>query len=356
MSRENNLNAIRFIATIMVIAGHMGILSGNNGSTPIIFGQVIHAIGVKIIFIISGYLIASSWMADPDVIRYAIKRFFRLWPPLATCIIVSVIVVGPIFSELSVKEYLNSSMTWDYLKNVVFAIKFNLPGLFVNNPYPNAVNGSLWTLPIEVLLYIFIPIFLRCIEKLKQKDYIKIILSVCICSLSILQQKFFPNWSLKIAWVYITPTALTLIGYYTIGMVFTIPRLKKLLNLTLATMIVLIYKCFAVGWLKNEAVLFIILPYLILSWAFAPSGKLMKILSKIECTYSLYLYGFIVQQIVIYILMVRISTNLGYNTLLIICILITYGIALFSYWLVEKPMQVLSKRIISRYREITNKH
>ena len=32
--------------------------------------------------------------------------------------------------------------------------------MFVDNPYPAAVNGSLWSLPVEVLMYMLLPLLL----------------------------------------------------------------------------------------------------------------------------------------------------------------------------------------------------
>ena len=77
--RNNNFTIIRIIATVFVFAGHMGILMG--GSAPLLGGFRLHQLGVSILFLMSGYLITMSWMSDPNPLRFAVRRFFRLWPP-----------------------------------------------------------------------------------------------------------------------------------------------------------------------------------------------------------------------------------------------------------------------------------
>ena len=141
LNRNNNIAVIKFIAAIMVITGHMAYILGV--SLPIVLGTGIQIIGVKIFFLMGGYLITKSWLSDPIPKRYAEKRIMRLVPPLVMYTIIAILFSGIFLSTLSIKEYFTNPQTWRYLKNIVFCIEYSLPGVFENNIYPCAVNGSL---------------------------------------------------------------------------------------------------------------------------------------------------------------------------------------------------------------------
>jgi peptidoglycan/LPS O-acetylase OafA/YrhL len=67
-----------------------------------------------------------------------------------------VFVVGPLFTKLSLSDYFASSGTWRYLSNIIFRHEHFLPGVFEQLPL-KGVNGSLWTLAAEVMMYFSIP-------------------------------------------------------------------------------------------------------------------------------------------------------------------------------------------------------
>lgn len=73
---------------------------------------------------------------------------------------VTALVIGPIFTSLSIEEYFQSRQVYKYLLNAVpYRIEFILSGVFVDLPFQNGVNGSLWTLPIELLCYTYLLLF-----------------------------------------------------------------------------------------------------------------------------------------------------------------------------------------------------
>ncbi len=87
--------------------------------------------------------------------------------------------------------------------------------------------------------------------------------------------------------------------------------------------------------------------YTIFSFALMEKPTFAKYFSQADISYGLYLYGFFVQQIVVY-LFNKSSIVIGEIWLLVFCIGITCIIALLSFLCVEKPMQQLSKKILAR--------
>jgi peptidoglycan/LPS O-acetylase OafA/YrhL len=159
---RNNLNVVRLGAAILVLYGHSFIFLGL--PNPLFLSWLpLGVLGVYIFFTISGYLITESWDRDPNLLRFIARRMLRIFPGLIVCVFLSILVLGPVFTTLPLKKYLESQYTWGYLKNIGLYITYYLPGLFETNRVPNAVNGSLWSLPVEFLMYIFIAI-LGCLH------------------------------------------------------------------------------------------------------------------------------------------------------------------------------------------------
>ena len=192
-SRYNNLNIIRFAAALMVIYGHMFPLLGIPSFT--VLNTAISSIGVLIFFVISGYLISESYKRDTNALRYTIRRTFRIMPGLIFAILITALVIGPIFTSLPVREYFSNPNFLQYFKNMALNIHYNLPGVFEMNPYANAVNGSLWSLPVEVVMYIVMPIFLFAFSKCKKSNFWMVVITILVCLFNILLQNVWPDFN-----------------------------------------------------------------------------------------------------------------------------------------------------------------
>lgn len=349
-SRENNFNILRFLAALMVMAGHMAILDGT-GKVSLLWGQGVQSIGVKIFFLTGGYLISKSWLSDPNPIRYCVKRIMRIFPLLIFYVLVMTYLVGPVLSIYPYKEYIANGGT-EYIRNIIMYPIYNLPGVFINNPYPYAVNGSLWTLPVEMMLYILVPIVLILTNEKKRPGlkYVRIILIIGIYVARIIQMQMLPD-ARKVVWGTDLFQAFQLIPYYFIGMLFTFPEIQRRLNYQLALVFLLLYSCI---WMSlspsmNEAIFGLVFAYAFFSFALIENPYFGKAFRKYEFSYGIYIYGFPIQQLVI-----SVCQKYGVSLLTIeylgISVLLTFILALISSKLIELPCQKLTAYIIRKVK------
>ncbi|RYE79614.1 MAG: acyltransferase [Myxococcales bacterium] len=166
MSRKNNLDLIRFCAAVAVMISHSVPLSlGRGQAEPLEHftrGQASLGRGsVAAFLVLSGLLITRSYERTPTVSLYLWARALRIFPGLAAMLLLTVLVLGPCLTSASLPDYFSSGLTYRYFVDNVTVIepRWNLPGVFVNNAYPDAVNGSLWTLKYEVGFYLLVALF-----------------------------------------------------------------------------------------------------------------------------------------------------------------------------------------------------
>lgn len=156
--RQNSFDTLRLVGSLIVLVGHAFIITG--ASAPKV-GQIpLHSFGVCIFFAVSGYLITQSWLSDSHPARYLRRRLLRIIPALAVTAFLTALVVGPVVSSESVQSYFSHRYVLAYaILNSAMVTVWSLPGVFETLPLRGQVNGSLWTLPIEFLLYLVVPVF-----------------------------------------------------------------------------------------------------------------------------------------------------------------------------------------------------
>ena len=327
-ARLNNFDLVRLFGAILVIYGHAYPLTG--GVSPGFAYTPVGTIGVKIFFSISGYLIALSWLRDPAVSRFLLRRCLRIFPALITVIVLSAFVMGPILTRLSLSQYFVNPGTYFYLKNIALYINYSLPGVFENNVYPNAVNGSLWSLPAEFTMYLITPVLIVGAGLLGGGIAFVVVgasfISVAFWLTSILPPFRYVIFAADMwSWLYVMP-------YFVMGMMYAVYRLDRFLNIYVGSAALFALAVVETNAPIKEAALLLVLPYFTLSFGNGYMLVSRKFTLGADLSYGVFLYGFPVQQ-TLYFLFGRL---IGPWECFLLAAIICAGLASLSWHLVEK--------------------
>jgi peptidoglycan/LPS O-acetylase OafA/YrhL len=105
-------------------------------------------------FALSGFLVAASLLRSRTIQGFLTLRAVRLVPALFFEVTISALILGPLLTVFTLRDYFTSPLFHAYWLNIVGDIQFQLPGLFLDNPDPNLVNRQLWTIPVELKCYL----------------------------------------------------------------------------------------------------------------------------------------------------------------------------------------------------------
>jgi len=164
MRYANNLTLVRLILALIVVLVHFcHLLNLNTWLTESSF--ISSKFAVEAFFVISGYLIFMSYDNSTNFRQYLGKRLYRIYPAYFI-VVLSCSLLLFFLSTQSFNEYFSIDFI-KYLVSNLLMLNFlapTLPGVFVDNAF-FTVNGALWTLKIELIFYLFVPIIAHLIRR-----------------------------------------------------------------------------------------------------------------------------------------------------------------------------------------------
>lgn len=180
MSKLNNINIniLKHLLAIAVYLSHLTYLTGN--LTYKIFDVFAKSeVAVHFFFLISAYLTTKSLINNNDIIKFYLQRFFRIYPAYIFTILIC-IIIGLITIQGKIEPKLVAySICKYFFYNSIFA-NFAAPNFygtsFLSNI--NIINGSLWTLKIELIFYLTLPLILYISRKTDYKVILCILYSI----------------------------------------------------------------------------------------------------------------------------------------------------------------------------------
>ncbi len=159
--RIYELDALRGIAALMVVLFHYTITKNTEQSY-----FSIGCIGVDLFFIISGFVILLTIENTNNWKSFLVNRFSRLYPAYWVCVTLTTLTIALAYHfNLITKTEPNLTLRY-FLNLTMFQYYFN----------STEIDGSYWTLIIELLFYFFILLFIL----FNKKQYIEFIGAICL--------------------------------------------------------------------------------------------------------------------------------------------------------------------------------
>lgn len=337
--KKNNFDLIRLLAAIQVAFVHGYEHFGINHSQWLINAISIFP-GVPVFFVVSGFLISASLERNSSIKSYIKNRFLRIYPALWVCFILSVITIFIFFKpQCSVVEF---------LKWVIAQVSI---GQFYNPDFlrgygVGVVNGSLWTIPVELQFYALLPFVYILFNRFKWNS---IVVGLFVAVLIIVNQIYISFLTAEKA-LLLKLFGVTVIPYlymFLFGVLLqrNLWFVEKFLeNKALYILIVYIFSVFVsvvigVNFQGNyiNPVSALILSMLTISLAYTRVDLFGHILRGDDISYGVYIYHMVVVNVFVQVAIFSPEENL------LVMLAITIVIALISWRFVEKPALSLKK-------------
>lgn len=342
-SRNNNFDVLRLAAALLVMVDHAHPLTGQPHFLAARLGFSLGELAVSSFFVMSGFLVAKSWLDDPSVIRFVGKRALRLLPGLLVAVAFAGLIVGPLATDLSVRAYLGDPATHTFLiENAkVFPIRYYLPGVFTENPYPGAVNGSLWSLPVEVLAY-GVVLVLGITSLLRRPVALAAVFAFTLYMDWHLVER---GWLGAGVWFHMPTVQIWhLVALFLLGSLFYIHRDRIVLSVPV--MLGLLGVLFvAMGTAYVPVLFWLAIPYGLFTLGYLPIPWVRRLTAPGDLSYGVYIYAFPVQQSVM-----NAWPTMGPWAQLALAVPATYALAFLSWRLVERPALRLKRHLDFRPR------
>ena len=287
-SRRNSLDLLRLIAASLVILGHSYTVVGSGVDPMAAWNGSVYSglFALHVFFFISGLLVTNSFLHKPDIVTWFGSRVLRILPALFVCLLLTVFALGSAITTLPAKQYLTDRETWDYFLGnlLLLRTRFYLPGVFAGSSV-KAVNGPLWSLFLEVRLYLVAGVLLWIFRERRREWLTTALAAIGIVGL------VAPRW---VSVFGENPNSMACSGLFLLGALCALWSDKVLIsNIWLAVLFLA-----ANHYVRTEAfrpLFFFFTSYLVLCFGFS------KILSAVhlpgDYSYGLYIYGWPVQQV-----------------------------------------------------------
>lgn len=340
----NNFDIIRLFAALQVAVSHTVNHLNIELLTP--FQILSHFPGVPIFFFISGYLIYHSYSNIPKekIKIFLTNRLLRLYPALYFCFFITILSLY-LSGYLKTQDYTFKDFAVWTLTSLTF-FQFYNPD-FLRAYGVGAINGSLWTISVELQFYILTPLLFALYNKHKKASVVIALLLI----LANIANTFLNDRStiaIKLFGVSFAPWFyMFMAGAY----ISTNQKIQKnILSVNAFTYLTLYLASYFLASKYNlgtgngiNIVSYTLLCFLVLKLAYTKPTLSWKLLRGNDISYGIYIYHMPVVNLMLFY-----GTH-GTTSSFITAIATTIGTAAISWFCIEKPFLKLKKIALRKY-------
>lgn len=153
----SNITELRLILALAVLISHTIQLAEFNHYD--IWRKILSSeLAVQGFFILSGYLVMSSYHRSSSLKDFYFRRILRIYPGYFVAVIFFAII--GVFQAVLLKYVVSWAEIVGYFSANLTLMNFLQPGIsgvFFDNAYTD-INGALWTIKLEVMFYALVPL------------------------------------------------------------------------------------------------------------------------------------------------------------------------------------------------------
>jgi len=341
--RNNNFDLIRLFAALQVAIYHTALHLGFDSANNMFLSILGYFPGVPIFFFVSGFLISRSFESNSIIKEYSHNRSLRIFPALFVCVMLSVLSVYMLgffqnknIDPFHIITWIGAQISFFQVYNPEFILDYGV----------GVLNGSLWTVSVELQFYLLIPCVYaffklkNCSMKSSNLRILGIIFPMVV--MSIAYNAFKPELKEPLWFKLFGASFLPWFSMFLIGMFvqrnfeYFHKHFSQRWYLLLATYLAVAYASKSLFDSRTDNMinfgLFLLLSLVIFSTAYSSVGLSHKLLRGNDISYDVYIYHMPIINGLIYLGFYG-SALSGLSALSL-----TLVMSLLSWFLVEKPL------------------
>jgi peptidoglycan/LPS O-acetylase OafA/YrhL len=326
--RNNSFDALRLLLAALVIVSHSMPISGL-ADEPRLGDIKLGTLAVAGFFAVSGFLVTGSRLRS-TLASFAWRRFLRIYPGYWVCLAFTAFVAASIGGAVRGGWTATNAALHVASGLLMFGTLPLSTDSLVGAPLAGSWNGSLWSLPYEVMCYVAVGVVFSVVW-MRRRGGLVILAFVVATAASLLVVPATDHGFLR--------NLLVVVPFFLAGMVFLFHEDRIPLTGTGALVAVVLLGAAAYGH-RAESLAGLPVTYLLLWLSGALPAWTRNWGHRADLSYGAYLYGFPLQQL----LVVAGAQRFGLSAFVLLSLLVTAPVAGLSWFLVERPAMRLRNR------------